>query len=157
MFLHNATHLWQKRRLQAAAPTHAQRSGGLDLAQKCLHMRRNRLGSNPRAAERRLGAAECRQEHIHRMQNNSSHPYTNWTFAQVEARFACGSMVHFDLVSQNICTRCKCFVKQDVFFRPAGGEISCRVNDRVSCVNHRNGRSVDTLAVYSPAFAASLR
>jgi hypothetical protein len=30
MFLHNATHRWQKRRLQAAAPTHAQRSGGLE-------------------------------------------------------------------------------------------------------------------------------
>jgi hypothetical protein len=29
--------------------------------------------------ERRLGAAECRQEHIRIMQNNSSHPYQHMT------------------------------------------------------------------------------
>jgi hypothetical protein len=57
--------------------------------------------------------------------------YTNWTFAQVEARCAGGGVVHGDRFSQNICTVCKCFVKNDGFFRPAGGGISCRVNDRV--------------------------
>jgi len=60
--------------------------------------------------------------------------YTNWTFAQAEAGFVCDSMVHFDLFSQNICTVCECFVKKDGFFRPAGGGISCRVNDRVTRV-----------------------
>jgi hypothetical protein len=59
---------------------------------------------------------------------------TNWTFDQVEARFACGSMVHFDLFSQKICTVCKFFVKKDGFFRPAGGGISCQVNDCVTPV-----------------------
>ncbi len=62
--------------------------------------------------------------------------YTNWTFAQVEARFACGSMVHVDLFSQKICTVCKFFVKKDRIFRPAGGGISCRINDRVTRVNY---------------------
>jgi hypothetical protein len=43
-------------------------------------------------------------------------------------------MVHFDLFSQKICTLCKFFVKKDGFFRPAGGGISYRVNNRVSRV-----------------------
>jgi hypothetical protein len=42
----------------------------------------------------------------------------------------------FDLFSQKICTLCKFFVKKDGFFRPVGGEISCRVNDRVSRVTN---------------------
>jgi hypothetical protein len=51
-----------------------------------------------------------------------------------KARFACGSMVHFDLFSQKICTQCKFFVKKDGFFRLAGGGISCQVNDCVTPV-----------------------
>ena len=39
--------------------------------------------------------------------------------------------------SQNICTVYKCFVKKDGIFRPAGGGISCRINDRVTRVNTR--------------------
>jgi len=34
--------------------------------------------------------------------------------------------------SQNICTKCKCFVKKHRIFRPAGGGIACQVNDGVS-------------------------
>jgi hypothetical protein len=63
---------------------------------------------------------------------------TRWRWfrpgARPEARFACGSMVHFDLFSQKICTQCKFFVKKVGFFLPAGGGISYRVNDRVSPV-----------------------
>jgi len=44
------------------------------------------------------------------------------TFHPMKAGFACGSMVHFDLFSQNSCTVCNCFVKKDGIFRPAGGE-----------------------------------
>jgi hypothetical protein len=40
----------------------------------------------------------------------------------MKPRFACGSMVHFDLFSQKICTLCKFFVKKAGFFRPAGDE-----------------------------------
>jgi hypothetical protein len=42
----------------------------------------------------------------------------------VMAGFACGSMVLFSF-----------FVKKDRLFRPAGGDVSFRVNDRVSHVN----------------------
>jgi len=42
----------------------------------------------------------------------------------MDARFACGSMVLFDLFSQTCC-------EKDGNFRPAGGEVSCRFNDRV--------------------------
>jgi hypothetical protein len=59
--------------------------------------------SNPPTAERRRGAAECRQAHIHSMQNNSSHPiglqeirggYTNQVFNQLKVKIAGGSGVH---------------------------------------------------------------
>jgi hypothetical protein len=40
-------------------------------------------------------------------------------------------VLHIDRFAQNICKWCKCFVQNDGFFRPAGGGISCRVNDRV--------------------------
>jgi hypothetical protein len=52
----------------------------------------------------------------------------------MKTRFACGSMVLVDLFSQKICTQCKFFVKKDGFFRPAGGGISCRVNNHVTPV-----------------------
>jgi hypothetical protein len=45
-------------------------------------------------------------------------------------------MVHFDLCSQKICTKCKFFVNKDGFFRPAGGGVTCRVNDRVTRVSY---------------------
>jgi hypothetical protein len=60
--------------------------------------------------------------------------HSNRVFDPMKTRFACGSIVHVDLVSQKICIMCKFFVKQDGFFHPAGGGISCRVNDRVSRV-----------------------
>jgi hypothetical protein len=49
-------------------------------------------------------------------------------FDPMKPRFAGGSMGHFDLFLQN----------KDSFFRPAGGGISCRVNDRVRCVIHEH-------------------
>jgi hypothetical protein len=55
-------------------------------------------------------------------------------FHPMAARYACGSMVRFDLFSQKICIMCKFFVKKDGIFRPAGGRISCRVNNRVTRV-----------------------
>jgi hypothetical protein len=45
-------------------------------------------------------------------------------------------MVHLLSFSQNICTQCKCFVKKDGFFRPAGGEIHLQVENRVSPVKY---------------------
>ncbi len=58
--------------------------------------------------------------------------YANWTFHPMEPRFACGSMVLALSFSQKLYTLCKIFVKKHGFFRPAGGGISCRVNDHVT-------------------------
>jgi hypothetical protein len=62
-------------------------------------------------------------------------------------------MVHFDLFSQKICTLCKFFVKKDGFFRPAGGGISYRVNDRVSRVNDRSYAVTDLEAHFASSRA----
>jgi hypothetical protein len=61
------------------------------------------------------------------------------TFAQVEARLACGSMVLFYLFHKKIHT-VNFFVKKNGIFRPAGGEMLCRVSERVTCVNNRSVR-----------------
>jgi hypothetical protein len=53
----------------------------------------------------------------------------------MEACFACGSMVLFYLFSQKFCTMCKIFVKKDGFFRPAGGDMSFQVRNRVTPVS----------------------
>jgi hypothetical protein len=55
----------------------------------------------------------------------------NETRAPVEVGFACGSIGRFLSVSQKCCIKCNIFVKQNSFFRPAGGDISFRVRGRV--------------------------
>jgi hypothetical protein len=42
--------------------------------------------------------------------------------------------VSFYLFSQKFCTMCKIFVKKDGFFRPAGGDMSFQVRNRVTPV-----------------------
>jgi hypothetical protein len=50
----------------------------------------------------------------------------------MNTRFACGSMVRFSSFSEKFCSQSKIFLKKDVQFRPAGGEMSFQVRDRVS-------------------------
>jgi hypothetical protein len=52
----------------------------------------------------------------------------------VNGRIACGSMVLFLSFSQKFGSQSQIFVKKDVPFRPAGGDMSFRVRDRVTRV-----------------------
>jgi len=54
----------------------------------------------------------------------------------MEARCACGSMVLLYFFAQNICTKCKCFVQKNGFFRYAEGGTIFQVSDCVTPVIH---------------------
>jgi len=59
-------------------------------------------------------------------------------FHPMNVRFACGSMVLFFLFTQMFAHCANICVNKDGIFRPAGGGISCRVNDRVRRVIYRS-------------------
>jgi hypothetical protein len=52
----------------------------------------------------------------------------------MNGRIACGSMVLFLSFSQKCGSQTYIFVKKDAPFRPAGGDMSFRVRDRVTRV-----------------------
>jgi len=60
----------------------------------------------------------------------------------MEARFACGSMVRFLSFSHKCGSQSHICVKKEVQFRPAGGEMSFRVRDRVTGTCFNIARSV---------------
>jgi hypothetical protein len=68
---------------------------------------------------------------------------SNRAFEPMKTRFACGSMVLVLSCSQKFGSQSQIFVNKDVQFRPAGGEMSFRVRDRVSPVTLHELRGVD--------------
>jgi hypothetical protein len=61
-----------------------------------------------------------------------------WSVGRHKTRFACGSMLRFFSVAQTCGSASHMFVQKDVQFRPAGGEMSFQVRDRVSPVKIRS-------------------
>jgi len=57
-------------------------------------------------------------------------------FHEMEAGFACGSMVLLYLFHKTFGSVSQIFVKKDVQFRPTGGDICFQTSDRVSPVIH---------------------
>jgi len=64
--------------------------------------------------------------------------YSNCTFEKMKAVFACGSMVLLFSFSRKVGSRSQLFGKKNGRFRPAGGEISFQVSDRITCVTYRS-------------------
>ncbi len=55
-----------------------------------------------------------------RKQHDVRGEHPNRIFDQMEAGFACGSMVLFYLFHTKFCTKCKILCEKDGFFRPTG-------------------------------------